>query len=215
VRKHQHQPSQETLIKTPLKLSELASFGAVMRKTAFTLTVMLTISIISGLQFIGVAEANYIPLPSLWVTSPNPHQFSEFEGDVPLNVELDIVNSSDALESTVISYSVDGADNVSFTNLEQHSVFNHPDGSSLVIVGETIVRGLSVGNHTVIAYAKTPEGDVVFSEAVSFGVKAPPSTLTPEPDLSIDPNFSLYTGLALLIVVVVVAVFLLVRKHNQ
>ena len=186
-----------------------------MKKKALALA-LLTISLISGVQFTNFVEANYIPLPSLWVTSPSPHQFSEFEGDVPLNVELDIVNSSDALESTVISYSVDGADNVSFTNLEQHSVFNHPDGSSLVIVGVTIVRGLSVGNHTVVAYAKTPEGDVVFSEAVSFGVKALPSTPTPEPPPSVDPNFSLYTGTASLIIILCVfAVFLFVRKHKH
>ena len=191
-----------------------------MRKTAFTPTVMLTISIMSGLQFIDVIEANYIPLPNLWIQSPNPHQFSEFEGDVPLNVELNIVNSSDALESTVISYSVDGADNVSLANLEQHSVYNHPDGSSLVIVGETVVKGLSEGNHTVVAYAKPPEGDVVFSEAVSFGVKAPPSTITPEPTspeatLISDQNF-IYVGIALLIIVsVVFAGFLLHRRKHK
>jgi hypothetical protein len=41
-------------------------------------------------------------------------------------------------------------------------------------------------------------------------------TSTPEPPLSVDPNFSLYTGLALLtIVIAVFAVFLLVRKHKH
>jgi len=186
-----------------------------MKRKALALT-LLTISLISGVQFTKLVEANYIPLPSLWIQSPNPHQFSEFEGDVPLIVELDIVNSSDALESAVISYIVDGADNVSLANLEQHSVYNHPDGSSLVIVGEAVVRGLSEGNHTVVAYAKTPGGDVVFSEAVSFGVKAPSSTPTPEPNFSIDPNFSLYTGIALLIIILCLfAVFLLMRKHKH
>jgi hypothetical protein len=125
------------------------------------------------------------------------------------------------LELTVISYSFDGADNVSLANLEQHSVYNHPDGSSLVIVGETVVRELSEGNHTAVAYAETPEGDVVFSETVSFGVKAPPPTPTPEPaspetTLISDPIFIFYTGLALLIIVAgVFAVFLGYRRKHK
>jgi hypothetical protein len=151
-----------------------------MRKTAFALTVMLIISIVSGLHFVDVVEANYIPVPSFSVTTPSQHEFSEFEGDVPLNFHLNVRNSSNALELTKISYSVDGAENVSLTNLEQGLRW-HVDGQPyLIIYGETVLSGLSEGNHTVVVYAKTPE-DAVFSDSVSFGVKTPPSTPTPEP----------------------------------
>ncbi len=154
-----------------------------MQKTALALTLVLALSIslvIFGVQFTKLAEANYIPLPSLWVTSPSYYEFSEFEGDVPLNFHLNVRNSSYALESTVVSYSVDGADNVSFTGLTQTERWGIGKQIYLIIGGETVLSGLSEGNHTVVVYAKTPD-NVVLSEAVSFNVKIPLSTPTPEP----------------------------------
>ena len=151
-----------------------------MKKTALALILAFAMLLMFGVQFAKFAEANPVEIPGIWIASPSQTGFSEFEGSVPLNVELHLANSSDALELTVISYSVDGAANVSVTNLEQSSVWEHPAGSSLVIVGKADLTGLSEGNHTVVVYGKTPE-NVVLSEAVSFGVKVLPSTQTPMP----------------------------------
>jgi len=55
------------LIKRPFRLSELALIGAVMNRTALVLELILalSVSLMVGAQFVGLAEANFTPLPEL------------------------------------------------------------------------------------------------------------------------------------------------------
>ena len=94
--------------------------------------------------------------------------------------------------------------------------------------GNTTLTNLSEGSHTLRLSLETESHSLLryeyFFLTVSFTIDSNQSTPTatpteeptPEPNLSIDPNFSLYSGLALLIIILVVsAVFLLLRKHKQ
>jgi hypothetical protein len=181
-----------------------------LKKAALALILAFAMLLMFGVQFVKFAVANPVEIPGIWIASPSQTGFSEFEGSVPLNVELHLANSSDALELTVISYSVDGAANVSVTNLEQSSVWEHPAGPSLVIVGKADLTGLSEGNHTVVVYGKTPE-NVVLSDAVSFSVKVLPSTQTPIPNEDPQPTEQqVILGVAVTVAIVCVGLGLLV-----
>jgi len=184
-------------------------------RTALALILAFAVLLMFGVQFAKFAEANPVEIPGIWIASPSQTGLSEFEGDVPLNVELHLANSSDALELTVISYSVDGAANVSLVNLEQSSVWEHPAGPSLIIIGKADLTGLSEGNHTVVVFVKTPE-NVVLSDAVSFNVKA---STSPTPLPSEEPQLAdqqAILGLAFTVAVVgaglVLLVYLMKRK---
>ena len=89
------------------------------------------------------------------------------------------------------------------------------DGRDTIINGNLTLSDLAVGEHNLTVFAKDKGGNLGASETLFFTVEEP--NPTPEPPLSVDPNFSLYTGIAsLLIVLVVVAVFLLImRKHKH
>jgi hypothetical protein len=180
------------------------------RTSALTVSlVLLLVSLVFGVQFVKFAEANPIEIPGIWIASPSQTGFSEFEGNVPLNVELHLASSSDVLDSTVISYSVDGAANVSLTNLDQSSVWEHPAGPSLIIIGKADLTGLSEGNHTVVVYGKTPE-NVVLSDAFSFNVKASPSP-TPIPHGVPEPTeLEVILGVAVTVAVITAGLGLLV-----
>jgi hypothetical protein len=95
--------------------------------------------------------------------------------------------------------------------------------------GNITLTDLSEGSHTFRLSLETESHSLLryeyFFLTVSFTVDSNQSTPTatpteeptPEPNLSIDPNFSLHTGLALLaIVIIVFAVFLFyMRKHKH
>jgi hypothetical protein len=97
--------------------------------------------------------------------------------------------------------------------------------------GNTTLTNLSEGSHTLRLSLETESHSLLryeyFFLTVYFTIDSNQSTTTstpteeptptPEPNLSIDPNFSLYTGLALLIIILVVfAVFLFImRKHKK
>ena len=96
-------------------------------------------------------------------------------------------------------------------------------GSELIYNNLTLTD-LSVGRHILMVGVSTETW--FFSETVHFNISqtiGPAPSLssspspTPEHTISVDPNFSLYTGLALLIMVVVTFVGLLVyfRKHKH
>ena len=127
--------------------------------------------------------------PYLSVASPENKTYETT--DIPLNFTL--IESDFPVSK--IEYSLDGLDNVTIT-------------------GNTTLTGLTYGEHNLTVFAEDEAGNSGASEILFFTIEEP--ALTPEPPLSVDPNFSLYTGLALLIVsIVVFAVFLIYFKKRK
>jgi hypothetical protein len=88
------------------------------------------------------------------------------------------------------------------------------------IYGNSTLTDLSVGSHIIQVTVCNENG--FFSETVQFSIsQTPDSTVSPSPSpehtLIVDPNFSFYTGLALLIIVVTtfagVLLYFKKRKH--
>lgn len=127
--------------------------------------------------------------PYLSIMSPENKTYET--SDIPL--DFTVIESDSPVFRT--KYSLDRLDNVTIT-------------------GNTTLAGLANGEHNLTVFAEDEAGNLGSSEALFFTVEEP--TLTPEPSTSVDPNFSLYTGLALLIFVVAVfAVFLFYMRKNK
>lgn len=154
-----------------------------MKKALLTAITVLVLqgSLVSGLQIVGLANANPVAIPSLWISCPNQYNSTFTVDSVPLIVHLNVANWSNDLQSTQIKYSIDGTANVSFSGLKKFQVYEHPAGSSWVIEANTTLTNLSEGNHSITVYAKTATNDNL-SESITFTVNtndSPNPTTTP------------------------------------
>jgi hypothetical protein len=139
---------------------------------------------------------------------------------VTLMVELHVANSSSDLQLTQISYKLDGSVNASMEGLEKVSVFDHPGGSSWIIMANTTLTHLSYDNHTVTVFAKTSSNDIL-SFSMSFKIEINPSpTLTASPTpKEIGSGFSKFLLAVCLTACVAVAsvilAFIFFKKRNH
>ena len=144
--------SQETLTKTPFKLSKLALIGADVKKTAYVLSLVLTVSLILGVQFVKLVEANPMPTdPVISIETPIDKTY-----DVnSLVLTITIVTKYDGYYFTsarrIVSYSLDG--NTKVTIVEIDYTYDEEEKAS-TFNGSAVLSELADGSHSLIVYAK-------------------------------------------------------------
>jgi hypothetical protein len=194
--------------------------GTVMKKIALALTILFTASIFFGTQFAKLVEANWTPSgPYITVVSPTNYGTYDVGSTVLLNVT---VIGSFGADSVEVEYCLDGKENITLPTVYADFAFR----SSNVSLSE-----LSEGVHSITFYArgvsKVENWNTHNSTTCSFriGESEPFPASTPGESLISDLTFSFHAYLEepyfvaatimMIIVGVVVAVFLLVRKHRH
>jgi len=191
--------------------------GAVKMKTLALIT-LFTFSIFFGVQFAELVEANWIPSgPYITIVSPTNYGTYDVGSTVLLNVS---VRESFGVDSTEVEYCLDEKENITLPTVVKN--YSTPSGIGYVLSSTVSLAELSEGVHSIAVYArgisKMTNWNTKNSTTCLFRIGESESfpTSTPEGTLISDPNFIFYTGLALLIIIVcVVAVFLLRRKHKH
>ena len=167
-------------------------------------------SLSNGLHKIEVVAEFSVDVGHVYVASYNysssPATFSCFR-DQPIVVSIiSPENKTYELQGIALNFTLNEAVTKITYNL---------DGRNTTINGNVTLSGLEVGEHNLTVFAEDKAGNGGSSETLFFTVEEP--ILTSEPPLSVDPNFSLYTGLALLIIILTLFAFFLFyfkkRKH--
>ena len=151
-------------------------------------------SLSNGLHKIEVVAEFSVDVGHVYVASYNysssPATFSCFR-DQPIVVSIiSPENKTYELQGIALNFTLNEAVTKITYNL---------DGRNTSINGNVTLSGLEVGEHNLTVFAEDKAGNGGSSETLFFTVEEP--ILTSEPPLSVDPNFSLYTGLALLIII--------------
>ena len=166
-------------------------------------------SLSNGLHKIEVVAEFSVDVGHVYVASYNysssPATFSCFR-DQPIVVSIiSPENKTYELQGIALNFTLNEAVTKITYNL---------DGRNTTINGNVTLSGLEVGEHNLTVFAEDKAGNGGSSETLFFTVEEP--ILTSEPPLSVDPNFSLYTGLALLIIILTLfAVFLFYFKKRK
>ena len=166
-------------------------------------------SLSNGFHKIEVVAEFSVDVGHVYVASYNysssPATFSCFR-DQPLVVSIiSPENKTYELQGIALNFTLNEAVTKITYNL---------DGRNTTINGNITLSGLEVGEHNLTVFAEDTAGNEGSSETLIFTIEEP--ILTPEPPLSVDPNFSLYTGIALLIIILTLfAVFLFYFKKRK
>ena len=166
-------------------------------------------SLSNGLHKIEVVAEFSVDVGHVYVASYNysssPATFSCFR-DQPIVVSIiSPENKTYELQGIALNFTLNEAVTKITYNL---------DGRNTTINGNVTLSGLEVGEHNLTVFAEDKAGNGGSSETLFFTVEEP--ILTSEPPLSVDPNFSLYTGLALLIIILTLfAVFFFYFKKRK
>ena len=166
-------------------------------------------SLSNGFHKIEVVAEFSVDVGHVYVASYNysssPATFSCFR-DQPLVVSIiSPENKTYELQGIALNFTLNEAVTKITYNL---------DGRNTTINGNVTLSGLEVGEHNLTVFAEDKAGNGGSSETLFFTVEEP--ILTSEPPLSVDPNFSLYTGLALLIIILTLfAVFFFYFKKRK
>ncbi len=188
-------------------------------------TTIILLSAIAVLSSIPMLEANFYPIPSVYVRGYNPTYPNG--NNYTFTVEVHI--SMDAQAIVSISYSLDGEANITSTNLEYTTWFKSdlPNNHQIYSITENL-HNLMIGNHTINAYATDSEGKVLSANWL-FTVGIIPNSATPTtsqniptintgPKMQVALNPSIVYILAIVIVIVAVASISLVyfrRRKGQ
>ena len=194
--------------------------GTVMKKIALALTILFTASIFFGTQFAKLVEANWTP-SGPYITVVSPTNYGTYDVGSPILLKVTIRESFGA-DSIEVEYCLDEKENITLPTIYEDIAVR----SSNVSLSE-----LSEGVHSITVYArgisKMESWNTKNSTTCFFriGESEPFPTSTPGGSLISDPNFSFYANLeepyfvavAIMIVTlgVVLAVFLLLRKHKH
>ena len=159
-----------------------------------------------------VAEANFLPCPpSILIDSPVDKTYNT--NSVWLNITLKTWFDSGNV-SRVVECGLDAKENTTIPLVSKA----YEDTFSTV-TGALLLSDLSEASHSIAVYVTYTYGTYSTSNSITskFIILLPEPTSTPEPMLISDPNFSFYTGLALMIIFVAVFAGLIVyfkkRKH--
>jgi len=212
----------------------------VKKNWVFIVIVFLVLVLTSDIQFFASGqEITFDEIKSSYhkVTIDSPRNGSIYndENQIPLNVTVDYLYTERYVPWRVLSRLFYSIDDEPAKNLA--TVFSgYTTPIPFVYGGEIDVSSLSNGLHKIVVVAEfsvdvshvyvanynhssSPATFSVFRDLPTPSPEPTPEptpTSTPEPPLSVDPNLSLYTGTALLIIILcVVAVFLLMRKHKH
>lgn len=160
-----------------------------MKTKNLVLTVILTLTlIITSLQFIDLVSANSSPLPSIEILSPIPAPDIHSTASIPLQVRVN--TPTDEADITFIGYSLDGAVNVTLTDLTKEAGRYYWTNTEGVFVQgnafstEATLDNLAEGKHTLIVYshaADSTEMSKTREFTVDFNYIPPqlPSTSSP------------------------------------
>ena len=166
-------------------------------------------SLSNGLHKIEVVAEFSVDVSHVYVASYNysssPATFSCYRDQPPVVSIISPENKTYELQGIALNFTLNEAVTKITYNL---------DGRNTSINGNVTLSGLEVGEHNLTVFAEDKAGNEGSSETLFFTIEEP--ILTPEPSLSVDPNFSLYTGLALLIIILTLfAVFLFYFKKRK
>jgi hypothetical protein len=208
-----------------------------MKRTVLAIALIsaLLFSTAAGTSFVGLTTANPFDLPvdtgiRIYSTNYSSYQVKPYENStVTLKIQVLLVYGyydqfwAENVNLDSMSYSLDEQPLVYINNIEKknHTNYGRDKQHFLEYTATVRLEDLSEGTHTVTAYANDMSSSYNFtvnSHYVVTDVKPMPSPVaTPQPSLSIDPNFSFYCGLALMIISVAVFAGLLAyfkkRKH--
>ena len=217
-----------------------------MKRKALALIGALLFSVLAGTWFVGFTTANPFDLPvdtgiRIYSTNHISYQVKPYENStVTLNIEVILVYGyydqswAESVHLDSICYSLDGQPLVDISNFEVENYTNYGrDKQDFLRCTATVkLVNLSDGSHTVTAYASDTHNAYAYindlSASYNFTINShyqgkvatptPSPAATPQPTLSIAPNFSFYRGLASMILfVAVLGVGLLVyfRKRKR
>ncbi len=189
-------------------------------------TVILAISLLVGELNIEVTNANFYPIPSIYIIGYNPTYPNG--NNYTFTVEAHI--SMDAPGIVSISYSLDDKKNITSSNLKYTTWMkdNGPNNHQIYSITEYLYN-LEIGNHTINAYATDSTGKVQstnhqftvdnsnISNSITPTISQNPPTINTGPKTQVGLNHSIvYITLALVIVIVAVASIALVyfKRHE-
>jgi uncharacterized membrane protein YukC len=129
-----------------------------MNRAALALIIAFSFSVVTGIGFVNLADANPIgsvsvPVPSIGISYPPDPPMTYENSTVDLAIFVRLSNDAPRLKS--ISYSLDGKPLVYLENLTVHVLNDFgPDLQDFTAYSvEAKLENLSEGNHTVTAYA--------------------------------------------------------------
>jgi hypothetical protein len=164
------------------------------------LTILLTFTlIIISLQFTGSVSANSSPLPFIEILSPIPAPDLHSTASIPLQVRVNI--PTDEPDITLIRYSLDGAANITLTNLtREYGRYYWTKTIGVFVQGnafgaETTLDNLADGNHTLIVYSHAADSTEMATTR-EFTVDF--SYLPPQVPNTVPPNMSIVSPLPII-----------------
>ena len=115
------------------------------------LVVMLTA------PFANFAIANWIAAPAIEIKSPFPYFDKIYQNStVELKIEVRVLTNTSAI--TRISYSLNGNDNITLTNISKSKELTFSSGNGFSYSAGTNLTNLSNGDHTIRAYSLDSQG---------------------------------------------------------
>jgi hypothetical protein len=156
------------------------------RAFALTLVLLLSVSILAGMQILDVARANFLPAPAIIIYSPGPVIYTNTS--LSLSVVVNVLDKSPEIECVL--YSVDGKSNVTLTNLAKtDDVWFDPNKAGSTFSVTSVLENLAEGNHTLEVFSRDADGNEMGS-SVKFTVN--PQYKYPEVDV-LSPQNKTYT----------------------
>ena len=162
-------------------------------KTKNTLIILLTLTFLTILlQFTDSVSANSSPFPFIEILSPIPTPDLHSTASIPLQVRVNV--PTDGADITLIHYSLDGAANVTLTNLTREDGRYYWTKAIGVFVqgnafsAEASLDNLAEGNHSLIVYSHAAD-NTEMSKTREFTVDF--SYLPPQLPNSVPPNMTI------------------------
>jgi hypothetical protein len=173
-----------------------------MNRTALTLTLILalSVSIMTGIQTLEIANAQYTPPPCIEIFSPIPPPDVNSNAFVMFNVRVNVLPSESDI--TFIRYSLDGKVNVTLANLtKEDNVWYWTTTEGVFAQGKAFSTEASLGNladgiHTLSVYAHYADGKEM-SKSIEFTVDTNYKPWNPPELVLLSPQNQSYTSVEL------------------
>jgi hypothetical protein len=131
------------------------------RALKLALSLVIFVSLVPGMQFVEVANANFFPGDALIISSPISNMVYS-NTSLPLKIVASVANPTPEVVS--ITYCLDGNYNVTLIDLSKTlREPGHIDGSQFYV--ELVLKNLAEGNHTIEAYSRDAIGREMSSSA--------------------------------------------------
>ncbi|XHH08490.1 MAG: hypothetical protein ACFCUE_13100 [Candidatus Bathyarchaeia archaeon] len=174
-------------------------------KAELAFAIVLSISVIVGVNFVGLTESNYKPYqyPTIIVFSPSEDQVYD-SSNVLLNVSLNRYDTSppfDVIKS--LNYSLDG---------QQDKPLPYTISSGIYCHGKTTLYNLTDGPHVVFVHSEAKHGEeiIAFNATVSFVVET-----TIKPVVTQYPTLQVLSVSIGAVVIVSVSLIIYFKAHQK